>query len=182
MWSCGMNLCRPTVDHNMDWAYVPSFPLRANIVLIDPSTASEAVDSRIEWTCICKVKIDSNKTDLFTPCAKCEPPKEKIEDNGTIKWIIDSGASMAFTSIVSDFCDLIYFKENKRPLVTTANANAEILGFGTVFIQTTQRGNNKITWINPVFYLPNMTERLLSMGQLLHGNLCIYGDQNTLNC
>jgi len=121
------------VDHNTDWAYIPSLPLCANIVLIDPSTASEAVDSRIEKACICTVKMESISDDLFTKCTKCEH-KDEIEDNGTTKWIIDSSASMAFTSIVSDFSDLIYFKLNKRPLVTTANSNAEILGFITVFM------------------------------------------------
>ena len=29
-------------------------------------------------------------------------------------------------------------------------------------------------------YLPWMTEHLLSMRQILHGNLCAYGDQNIL--
>ena len=143
MWDEPMSTdYQSVVDHNTDWVYVPSLPLCINIVLNDPSTAEQAVDSRIEKACICTAKIESISSDIFT---KCEH-KDKIEDNGTIKWIIDSSASMAFTSIVSDFSDLIYFKEDKRPLVTTANSNAEILGFGTVFIQTTQRGDqHKIT-------------------------------------
>jgi len=177
MWNEPMSTdYQDVVDHNTNWAYVPSYPLCANIVLINPSTAEQAVDSRIK-ACICRIKNDSNTTDLFTECIKC---KHKDEDNGTIKWLIDSGASMAFTSIVSDFSNLIYYKPNRRPVVLTANDRAHILGFGSVFIQTTQRGNQRITRIHPVFYLPNMSERLLSMGQLLHGNLRVHSDQNTL--
>jgi len=93
---------------------------------------------------------------------------------------MDSGASMAFTSIVSDFSDLIYYKPNRRPAVSTANGIASIQGVGTVFIQLTLNGKNQVTQVHPVFYLPGMTERLLSMGQLLHGNLHVHGDQNTL--
>ena len=168
------------VNHNKSWVYVPSFPLCANIVLIDPSTAEQAVDSRIKQACICRVKIDSNSSDLFTKCIKCEHKEEK-EHNRSIQWIIDSDASMVFTRIISDFSDLIYYKPEKRPAVSTANSVTFILGFGTVFIQTTLKGHNQITRVHPVFYLPNMKERLLSMGQILHGNLCIYGDQNALN-
>src|SRR6267378_2823564 len=123
------------VDHNKRWVYVPSFPLCANIVLIDPSTAEQAVDSRIKQACICRVKIDSNSSDLFTKCIKCEHKEEK-EHNRSIQWIIDSDASMVFTRIISDFSDLIYYKPEKRPAVSTANSVTFILGFGTVFIQT----------------------------------------------
>jgi len=114
------------VDHNTDWAYVPSLPLRINIVLIDPSTAEQVVDSSI-IACICKVKIDLNSSNLFTECAACEH-KAETEQNGTIKWIMDSGASMAFTSMTSDFSNLIYIKQNKQPAVATANGIASILG------------------------------------------------------
>jgi len=166
------------VNHNNTWAYVPSLPLCVNIVLIDPSTAEHSVDSRIV-ACICKVKIDSNSSDLFPNCAACEHKSDK-ETNGTIQWIMDSGASIAFTSMTSDFCDLIYYKPNRRPAVSTANGIAYVLGFGTVFIQTTLDGKTIVTRVHPVLYLPSMTERLLSLGQILRGNLRVYGDENTL--
>ena len=79
--------------------------------------------------------------------------------------MMDSGAFMAFISTVSDFSELIYFAKGKQLLVHTANGTALVLGFGTVFIQT---------------YLLRITEHLFSMGQILHGNLCAYGDQNIL--
>jgi len=105
---------------------------------------------------------------------------EKNLDDEIIKWILDSGASLSFSSIVSDFSDLIYYKPEGRPLVKTANSTAEILGFGTVFIQTNLDEDRQITRIHPVMYLPNMSDRLLSMGQILHGNLRVHGDVNTL--
>jgi len=93
---------------------------------------------------------------------------------------MDSGASLAFTNRISDFSDLIFFTANKRPSVSTANGFAIILGFGTVFIETKPEGEAQITRIHPVYYLPTLSDRLLSLGQILHGNLCIYGDENTL--
>ena|SRR6266545_785316 len=100
------------VDHNNTWAYVPSLPLCMNIMLIDPSTAEHSIDSSI-IACICKVKIDSNSSYLFPNCAACEHKSDK-ETNRTIQWIMDSGASIAFTSMTSDFCDLIYYKLNRQ--------------------------------------------------------------------
>jgi len=57
---------------------------------------------------------------------------------------------------------------------------ASIIGHGTVFIETKPFGETVITRLHPVFLLPGMRERLLSMGQILHGNLRISGDANTL--
>ena len=53
------------VEHNTSWTYVPSFHLRANIVLIDPSAAEQAVDSGIEEPCICKIEFESKVFDLL---------------------------------------------------------------------------------------------------------------------
>ena len=126
-------------DANAEWMYVLSLPL-INMTLTDP-TAVNTVDSCID--CMSHVEIVSNKIDLSFQYVKCQ------EKNGTIKWMMDSGASMAFTSTVSDFSELIYFAKGKQLLVHTANGTALVLGFGTVFIQT---------------YLPQMIEHLLSMG------------------
>jgi len=82
------------VDINTNWAYVSSFPLRANITLIDPSSVDrfgDPVDSCI-INCNCNDNIVSAECDLFSKCEKCDPKKRNV------KWIMDSGASMAFTS------------------------------------------------------------------------------------
>jgi len=69
MWNESMLINQQDViDHNTDWVYVPSFPLRANIVLIDPSAAELAVDSRIVKACICRVKLIQIQT-IFLPLA-----------------------------------------------------------------------------------------------------------------
>jgi hypothetical protein len=115
------------------------------------------------------------KCDLFSSCAACEP-----KANGLVKWMMDSGASMAFTSNTEDYSQLTYFEKDAQMKVSTANGFASIIGHGTIFIETKPHGETVITRLHPVFLLPGIKERLLSMGQILHGNLCINGDQNTL--
>ena len=85
---------------------------------------------------------------------------------------------MAFTNSASDFSELQLFDKDKRPPVSTANGRTYIIGHGTVFIKV--KPNDEIMRIHPVFYLPGAISRLLSMGQLLHGKLCLYGEENTL--
>jgi len=66
-------------NDNTSWLYVPSFPLRANITLIDPSSVDlleDPVDSHI-ITCTCTNKIESVECDLFSRCAKCETKPNK---------------------------------------------------------------------------------------------------------
>ena len=164
------------IDNNTDALYV-SLPLHANITLIDPSSvdlSEDPVDSRIN-SCNCTDKIVSAKCDLFSSCDACEP-----KSNDRVKWLMDSGASMAFTSHVEDFSQLTYFRKDKQIPVSTANGIASIVGHGTVFIETKPNEETVITRLHPVFLLPGMPERLLSMGQILHGNTRINGDKNTL--
>ena len=56
------------------------------------------------------------------------------ESNNTIKWMMDSGTSMAFISTISDFSKLIYFVKERQLPVHMANETAFVLGFGTVFL------------------------------------------------
>ena len=121
----------------------------------------------------------SNQSDLFQQCVACE---SQIKDKGGIApWIMDSGASAAFTSNTMDFSELILFADKNRPPVQTANGTAFITGHGTVFIKTKHKGIPTVTRLHPVFLLPNMKEQLLSMGQLLQSKLRLYGEENTLN-
>ena len=87
---------------------------------------------------------------------------------------------MAFTSNAADFSQLTYYPKDKQKPCSTANGTAFIIAEGTVFIETKPHGETVIMRLHPVFLLPGIKERLLSMGQILHGNLCINGDQNTL--
>ena len=121
------------------------------MTLTDPTTVN-IVNSCID--CMSHVEIVSNKIDTFFSI--CEMSREKWYNQ------MDDGLWCFYGLYKSE---LIYFAKEKQLLVHTANETALVLSFGIVFIQT---------------YLPWMTEHLLSMGQILHDNLCAYGDQNIL--
>jgi hypothetical protein len=147
------------------------------VTLIDPSSVDlllDPVDSGI-INCTCNNKIESVKCDLFSSCTACD-----LKVNELVKWIMDSSASMAFMSSTEDFSQLTYFEKDEQMKVSTANGFASIIGQGTIFIETKPNEEAVITRLHPVFLLPGIKERLLSMGQILHGNTHISSDKNTL--
>jgi hypothetical protein len=112
------------------------------------------------------------KCDLFSTCTACE-----LKANELVKWMMDSGASMAFTSYTEDFSQLTYFAKDKQMKVSTANGFASIIGQGTISIETKPHEEAVIMRLHSVFLLPGIKECLLSMGQILHD---ISSDKNTL--
>jgi len=163
--------------NNTNWLYVPSFPLHISVALMDPTSVDHPKGADPNCSsisqCTCTNEIVSAKCDLSLK-------RESSETKGIMQWMMDSGASMAFTSDPQDYSELIYLCKDKQIPVSTANGVATIISFGTVFICTELSGTPNIVRINPVFLLPGLKEQLLSMGQLLHSNLCIYSDRNTL--
>ena len=143
------------LDNNTNWLYVPSLPLCINVTLMDPTlvdrpNGSDPICSSISQ-CTCTDEIVSAKCDLSSKC----------ESNGTkglTKWMMDSGASMAFTSDPQDYSELIYLSKDKQIPVSTANGIASIIGFGTVFLRTEPSGTPTIVRIHPVFLLPGLKE------------------------
>jgi len=97
---------------------------------------------------------------------------------------MDSGASIHFTGKESDFSDLQMFPIDKRPPVSTANGQSSVHSHGTVFVENsvTQNGKSKthVTRLHPVYFMPGVSVRLMSMGQLLKGNMRVQGDEKSL--
>ena len=75
-----------------------------------------------------------------------------------VKWLLDSGASRHFTYDINDFVE--YKSITPMPLLT-ANGRAEAIGQGTVILVL----NDRAIRINGVLYVPDLTTRLLSLGQ-----------------
>ena len=75
-----------------------------------------------------------------------------------VKWLLDSGASRHFTYDINDFVE--YKSITPMPLLT-ANGKAEAIGQGTVILVL----NDRAIRINGVLYVPDLTTRLLSLGQ-----------------
>ena len=96
-------------------------------------------------------------SNIFCFCAnKCEcKPTEQ-------EWMLDSGASLHFTGDINDFVD--YTPLEKQVSVRTANSTASIEGKGTIII-VLHSGNS--VRISPVYYIPTLTCKLLSLGTFL---------------
>ncbi len=115
----------------------------------------------------------------ITKCTKC---KGKQRQNGTARWLLDLGASLHFTCSMDDF---IKYEVIKMPiLVKTASQPIHIKGKGTVLIQhkVTHNGHTgqHVTCLYPMFYIPEITGRILSIGEFLQQGLHIYGDVQSM--
>jgi transposase InsO family protein len=104
----------------------------------------------------------------------------KHHDSG--EWIMDSGASLYFTGFEEDFSAIEYgdFGETE-----TANGITKITAKGTVFIKhliELEDGSEyeKVSKLEPVFYLPKLSVRLMSMGTLLQQGLEVIGSSSRM--
>jgi len=80
------------------------------------------------------------------------------------EWMLDSGASEHFTGDINDFVEF----ETLAPIaVQTATETTNIIGRGSVILQI----KNKVLRIYPVYYIPELTTRLFSLGQFLQAGL-----------
>ena len=110
----------------------------------------------------------------------CPTCRHKHHDSE--EWIMDSGASIHFTGYKSDFSGIQYgdFGDSE-----TANGITKVTAKGTVFIEHTielEDGTeyNRVSKLYPVFYMPRLSMRLLSMGTLLQENLEIIGSSSRM--
>ncbi|KAJ3560169.1 hypothetical protein NP233_g11012 [Leucocoprinus birnbaumii] len=107
-----------------------------------------------------------------------------VKDNNPewVNWLLDSGASAHFTPFRSDFSTI---DEGLRGIIQTAKRGAPlyIKGEGSIMVESEvpvgTKGTRKVqVLLSPVFYVPGMNERLLSMGKLLQTGLRAESDQN----
>jgi hypothetical protein len=115
----------------------------------------------------------------MTKCAKC---KDQQGAPGSARWLLDSGASSHFTYSLNDF---IEYEDIKTPIfVQTASKPIHIKGKGAVLIthKILHKGHIKkcTTRLYPVFYIPEITGRLLSVGEFLQQGLRVYGDTRAM--
>jgi transposase InsO family protein len=103
---------------------------------------------------------------VFSQCEQCR-------DKMSTMWLLDSGASVHFTYDRSDFIE--YTPTSDRQPVKTAANTIYIEGKGTVLLR--HRLNNKLvtTRVHPVFYIPTMGTRLLSLGEFLQQGMRVIG-------
>ena len=95
-----------------------------------------------------------------------------------VDWILDSGASLHFTGDMNNFIDYIPLENNITPNTATSE-NTQIIGKGTVMMAV--EGSEHMVRIAPVFYVPDLSMRLLSLGVFLRGGLQLNGNTERIS-
>jgi hypothetical protein len=113
-------------------------------------------------------------------CAKCNDGN----CDTCVDWILDSGASKHFSGDINDFASYQDVDPNKDTHVHAANSVIHIKGKGAVFIkhQVKIQGKleSRITRLYPVFYIPEIDYRLLSMGVFLQRGYLVNGSRQEI--
>ena len=95
-----------------------------------------------------------------------------------VDWILDSGASLHFTGDMNDFINYTPLEKNITANTATS-ANTQIIGKGTVMMAI--EGSKHMVRIAPVFYVPDLSMRLLSLGVFLRGGLQLNGNTECIS-
>jgi hypothetical protein len=102
-------------------------------------------------------------------CINISPCFPSMSETDKTQWMLDSGASQHFTFNINDF---VVYEAIPEPIeVLTATTTTSIVGMGMVIIRT-KRGAHRIS---PVWYIPDLTTHLLSLGQFLQSGLSSRG-------
>ena len=133
------------------------------------------VDSPV---CICSIDNTSLSAQCLD-CKKCEKCSamnrarsltKRVFDNDTlIEFIGDSGASATFTSQKDDFTEYRELDGSLEARTANKGVPLKIKGSGTIFLkhQVDALGNTVIIRLEPVYYIPGLSMRLLSIGEWL---------------
>ena len=95
-----------------------------------------------------------------------------------VDWILDSGASLHFTGDMNDFIEYAPLEKNITANTATST-NTQIIGKGTVMMAV--EGSEHMVRIAPVFYVPDLSMRLLSLGVFLRGGLQLNGNTERIS-
>jgi hypothetical protein len=134
-----------------------------------------SLDSRVELVCN-KCSSDSSK------CVKCKT--QKTQDK--IEIMADSGASNCFTHTQSNLSEFEVLDNDELVVKTASKTNSlKIKGKGAwiIMYEVTHRGKKQsiTSRLYPVYYLPGLTHRLMSVGHLLNDGLELKGSSSSLD-
>ena len=120
------------------------------------------------------ISVDTSKIDRnsLANCVKCKKDK-------TAQFIADTGASNTFTFDKNDF--VIFVEDNGTIQTADKKAVLQVQGYGTVFIKHDIIVKGKVCTVTsklqPVYYAPEISYQLFSIGSLLQKGYCLKGDK-----
>ena len=167
-------------DPNDSVAYDHYEPTR-QVSSLELESASNNSEQRLLWLAMSSLE---SKLEIIeshaAQCSKCKNNKGET----SCDLLGDSGASLTFTHSESDFTE--YERIENGPSVQTADAKSalKIAGKGAVFlthqVKWRKQHIDQITRLYPVYHIPGLHIRLLSLGALLADGLLLRGDKTKL--
>src|ERR1700710_1204007 len=132
----------------------------------------EQNDLRVNCSWACPVIFRQNYKNLYASF--------KNSNTNITSWLADSGASFHFTEHLSDFHYYRRLKHCHQVQTAAKGTRLEIVGVGSVLLEYRNPGDSKacMVLIKPVFHIPGMNSRLLSIGQFLRDGYMIQGNLN----
>jgi len=112
----------------------------------------------------------SNTTYVVVPyvndefCCPLLSELDAEENLNKVSWILDSGASLHYTGDINDFVE---YAPLEKPIkaATATTTSTDIVGVGTVLM--TIEGSKHMIRVVPVYFIPDLSSRLLSLGVFL---------------
>ena len=122
-------------------------------ILADHSLLDSKQEQSLPTSMICTEKYATGIKRLYTESTSRNilPCFPSMSDDDKTLWMLDSGASRHFTFNINDF--VVYEAIPEKIQVLTATTTTNIIGVGTVIINTNQGAHR----ISPVWYIPDLT-------------------------
>jgi len=95
------------------------------------------------------------------------------EKEDTTKWTLDSGASRHFTHDINDFVE---YRLIKPWGIKTATSRTTVIAKGTILLKI----NGNTIRVGPVYHVPELTSKLLSLGEFLNDGLHTRGSSKEI--
>ena len=136
-----------------------------------------SLESRVELFCN-KCFLKSSKC---TKCVRCKT--QKTQDK--IEIMADSSASDCFTHTQSNLSEFEVLDNNELVVKTASKTNSlktQGRGVWMIMHEVTHRGKKQTitSHLYPVYYLPGLSHRLMSVGHLLNNGLELRGSSSSL--
>ena len=108
----------------------------------------------------------------------------KTSADDTCDFLADSGASLNFTNNLNNFSEYNEIKDGPSVQTALKDNQLQVCSMGAVFLtyEIVEHGK-QIEWmshLNPVFYIPRLSIRLLSLGVLLTDGLTLRGTKSKM--
>ena len=133
-------------------------------------------------SCICNCIINNS---LSADCSKCKKGDamrstkdllKKVLGDNSIEFIGDSGASATFTYSLDDFIEYKELDEGLEARTANKGIPLKIKGKGTVLLRhKVEKGRTVVIRLNPVYYIPGLSMRLLTIGEWLQQGCTLRG-------